>query len=61
MSDKQLAASVMEKLPETATLEQISEELAILAAIRRGKADIEAGRTVSHEDVKQRSAQWNTK
>jgi predicted transcriptional regulator len=61
MSDKQMAAAVLDKMPETATLEEIREELAILAALQRGRADIEAGRTVSHEDVKQRSAAWNSK
>lgn len=44
----------------TAILAEIREELAISAAVQRGKADIAAGRTVSHEEVKQRSAMWNT-
>jgi predicted transcriptional regulator len=61
MSDKEVAAAVLEGMPEGATLDEIREELAILAALRRGKADIEAGRTVSHEEVKQRSATWNSK
>jgi predicted transcriptional regulator len=61
MSDKEMAAAVLDKMPQTATLDEISEELAILAAIQRGKADIAAGRTITHEDVKQRSATWHSK
>jgi predicted transcriptional regulator len=59
MSDKQMAVAVLEKMPETATLDEISEEMAILAALQRGKADIAAGRTITHEEVKQRSAKWH--
>lgn len=61
MSDKQMAAAVLDEMPDTATLDEIREELAILAALQRSKADIEAGRTVSHDEVKQRSATWNSK
>lgn len=61
MSDKEMAAAALERMPDTATLDEIREELAILAAIQRGKADIEAGRTISHDEVKQRSATWNSK
>jgi predicted transcriptional regulator len=57
-TDKQIAFNALQRMPESATLEQISEELAILAAIRRGEAAADAGRTLTHEEVKQRSASW---
>lgn len=60
-TDKQIAEEALGQMPEMASLQQISEELAILAAIREGQADIEAGRVVSHEEVKRRSALWTTK
>jgi predicted transcriptional regulator len=59
MSDKEAALEAVRKLPETATLEEISEDVAILAALQRGKDAAEAGRVVSHEDVKQQLASWN--
>ena len=55
MSDKQMALEALRQLPESVTLEQISEEIAILAAIRRGVADADAGRVVSHEEVQRRT------
>ena len=47
--------------PATTDKQVAVEELAILAAIREGQADIEAGRVVSHEEVKRRSASWSKK
>jgi predicted transcriptional regulator len=56
MSDKEIALNALAHLPETATLEEISEAIAILAAIRRGEEAVDAGRLVPHEVVKQRTA-----
>ena len=58
MSTKEQVIELLRCLPEDATLEEISEEVAILAAIRRGEADVAAGRVVSHEEVERRSAAW---
>jgi predicted transcriptional regulator len=60
-TDMQVAFDALRRMPESATLEEISEEMAILAAIRRGEADAEMGRTLTHEEVKQRSASWTGK
>ena len=46
-------------LPEDATMEDIAEMVAILAAVRRGRDDIANGRFVSHEDAKARIKSWN--
>lgn len=61
LTDKQLAAQTLGRMPESISLEQISEELAILAAIRRGERASAEGRIVSHEEAKQRSATWTGK
>lgn len=61
MSDKQRVLDALQRMPENATLEEISEQIAILAAIRRGAEAADAGRLTSHEEVKQRSAAWTTK
>ena len=52
-TDKQIAPNALQRMPESATLDEISEELAILAAIRRGEAAADAGRMLTHEEVKQ--------
>jgi predicted transcriptional regulator len=61
MTDKETVLALLKKLPDSATLEEIAEEVAVLSGVRRGKKDADAGRIVSHEEVKQRSAQWNSR
>jgi predicted transcriptional regulator len=61
LTEKQLAWEALRQMPESATLEQISEEMAILAAIRRGELAADAGRVVSHEEVVRRSAAWTSR
>lgn len=61
MSDKDIVIEAVRKLPESATLNEISEEIAILAAIKEGEKDADEGRVVSHEEVKKRFAAWSSK
>ena len=60
MSDKDEVIATLRELPESVSLEEISEEIAILAAIRRGKAAADAGQvTVTpHEEVRQNLSSW---
>lgn len=54
MSDatvKQLALRALEQLPDDATLEDAMERLYLLERIEQGRADVRAGRVVTHEDV----------
>ncbi len=60
MSDKEMVLETVKQMPETISLDQINEELAILAAIRRGEAAAEAGRVLDHDEVKKRSVLWIT-
>ena len=61
MSDKEAVIEAIRKLPDTATMEEISEDVAILTSLHRAKQASEAGRVVSHEEVKDRLASWTTK
>jgi len=40
MTDKQAVIDALKRLPEDASLEDITEELRIMASIRRGRADM---------------------
>jgi len=60
MSNKQIVIDALERMPESLTLQEISEEIAILAAIRKGQAEIAAGRGITHEEAKRRAATWTT-
>lgn len=58
LTDKQLAAEALSRMPEAATLAEIGEQFAILAGIARGQGDVEAGRTVPHDEAERRSLSW---
>lgn len=55
MIDKQTAVVIdaLNRLPETATLFEITEELQIMSAVKREREDILAERSKSHEEVTQ--------
>jgi hypothetical protein len=53
-TQKQLALDAVERLPDDATFEDAMERLYLLEKIERGRVDVRAGRTVSHEDVRRR-------
>ena len=61
MSSKQLVLELIRTLPEETTLDEIREQIALLAAIRRGEEAADAGQVVPHEEVKQRLAAWASK
>ena len=58
MSNKEAVIEIVRKMPEEVTLEEILQEIEILAAIRRGEEAVREGRIISHEDVKQRLGSW---
>jgi predicted transcriptional regulator len=58
MTDKQAVMDALSGMPENASLEEIIEELRIIAAVRRGRADIAAGRFKTQEEVKQLVVSW---
>lgn len=58
MTDKQAVIDALERLPEGASLEEITDELHIMAAGRKGRSDIVAGRSKSHEEVERQMKSW---
>jgi predicted transcriptional regulator len=61
VSQKELVIETIRKLPEEVTIDEIVEEIALLAAIRKGEQDADSGRIVSHEHVRERMAAWLSK
>jgi predicted transcriptional regulator len=59
MKDKEVAISTINKLPEDTSMEEIAEELRIMAAIKKGKADVKAGRVKPHAEVARLVETWN--
>lgn len=58
MTDKQAVLDALQRLPENASLEEIAEELRIMAAVRRGRNDVAAGRAKPHEEVQRIMESW---
>ena len=61
MKDKDMAILTINKLPEDTSMEEIAEELQIMAAIKKGKADVRAGRVKSHAQVEKLFETWISK
>ncbi len=61
MTDKEAVLDALSRLPENASLEEITEELQVMAGVRRGRADIAEGRTKTQQEVEQLVESWATK
>jgi predicted transcriptional regulator len=60
MSAKEAVLEAIKELPDHATYNEILEHVAVLAAIQRGIEAAEAGKVLSHEEVKKRIATWTS-
>ncbi len=58
LAAKQEVMSLLEKLPEDASLEDIQYHLYVRQKIEHGLDDIAAGRTLSEAEFDQRMAKW---
>lgn len=58
MTTKEMVIEAVKDLPDNAVVEEAMERLLLLAKIERGIEQADAGKTVSHNEVKQRMAKW---
>jgi hypothetical protein len=54
MEAKDTVRELLDRLPDDCSLEDILYHLYVVQSVNRGLADAEAGRTVSHEEVRER-------
>ena len=52
--------TLLKRLPEDSTLEDVQYGLYVIEKIKRGLADADAGRTLTQEEVEKRLAKWLT-
>jgi len=57
-SAKKTTLELVERLDEDVTYDDIMYELYAIQKIERGLRDAEEGRTVSHDELKDRLSQW---
>lgn len=55
---KQVARDVLDTLSDECSLEDISYHIYLRARVEEGLADLDAGRTVPHEQVMREAAEW---
>ena len=48
---KQTVKELLERLPDDCSLEDVLYHLYVLQTVERGRADVAAGRTITHEQV----------
>ena len=60
LSTKELVRRALDHLPDDVTMPEVIERLDYLYQIRLGLDDLDAGRTVPHEEVKRQMAKWLT-
>ncbi|HVO81677.1 MAG TPA: hypothetical protein VMT28_13160 [Terriglobales bacterium] len=58
MTGKQQVESLLHKLPDDCSLEDIQYHLYVLDKVRRGLEEARAGGALSQEDVESRLSQW---
>lgn len=58
MTDKQAVIDALQRLPENASLHEITQELRLMAAIRQGRDDVAAGQTKTQEEVAKMVKSW---
>ena len=55
---KEEALELIHRLPDTVTTADILEELYFKEQVDRGLRDVVEGRIISHQELKERLAQW---
>ncbi|HEX5434618.1 MAG TPA: hypothetical protein VFY05_10300 [Candidatus Angelobacter sp.] len=60
MSAKQEVRTLLDKLPDNCSMEDIQYHLYVLEKVRRGLDDAALGNTISQEDAEARLSKWLT-
>ena len=61
VTTKEIALRTIEQLPEDASWEDIQERINFVAGVRKGLRELDEGKGISHEKVKEEFAEWLTK
>jgi hypothetical protein len=60
MTDRDLALSAIERLPEDVSLEEVTDELALIDALRKAVRQANEGKKKCHEEVRELFRSWIT-
>ncbi len=60
MTTKQIAIQTIEQLPDNATWEEIQERIRFVAGVRTGLRELDEGKGIPHDQVKEEFSEWLT-
>lgn len=60
MKSKEIALKTIEQLPEDASWEDIQERINFVAGVRKGLRQLDEGKGVPHDKVRDEFAEWLT-
>jgi len=58
MRTKEIAIQTIEKLPDDTTWDEIQERIDFIVGVRQGLRELDEGKGVSHQRVKEEFAEW---
>jgi len=58
MSNKEIVQDLLQRLPETTSLEDIAREIEFISAVREGLSELDQGKGVSIEEVEKELPSW---
>ena len=60
MTNKEIVQSLLQRIPDDTSLQDIARELEFIAAVRQGVAELDNGQSVSVEEIERDLSSWLT-
>jgi len=60
MTTKEIALKTIEQLPETVSWEEIQERINSIVGVRKGLRELDEGKGIPHDRIKEEFAEWLT-
>jgi hypothetical protein len=60
MTTKEVAIHTLEELPENATWDDVQERINFVVGVRKGLRELDEGKGIPHDRVREEFAQWLT-
>jgi predicted transcriptional regulator len=58
MTNKEIVQSLLQRIPDDTSLQDIARELEFIAAVRQGVAELDNGQSVSVEEIERDLSSW---
>ena len=60
MTTKQIAIQTIQQLPDDATWDDVEERIRFVAGVRKGLRELDQGKGIPHDRVREEFAEWLT-